>query len=55
MQTRGGHLIFLFLIVGAFVVATGYAYYRYVVLEDFTYFVSEEEIPDQLDPATYGL
>ena len=41
---------FLFLLIA---LSAGATYYRYMVLGDFVYFLTEEEIPDRFDLASY--
>lgn len=43
----------IFLILFCVAVSASVAYYRYVVLENFSYFTTEEEIPDQFEKSTY--
>lgn len=43
-------LVILLLLIGASALA---AYYRYIVTEEFDYFVTEDEIPERFDPSTY--
>lgn len=43
-------LLIIFVIAFVSILVT---YYRYVVRQDFQYFTTEDEIPDQFDPSTY--
>ncbi|MFA5942111.1 MAG: hypothetical protein WC798_00345 [Candidatus Paceibacterota bacterium] len=45
------YTVVLFVLVG---LSVGAAYYRYMVRQDFTYFQTEDEIPDQFDPSAYS-
>ncbi len=38
---------------GLFLLTTVVSWYRLVVHEDFTYFTSEEDVPDRFDFSTY--
>ncbi|HMO79083.1 MAG TPA: hypothetical protein PJ997_01095 [Candidatus Paceibacterota bacterium] len=43
-----------FIIIALFIlVSVSFSYYRYVVLEDFEYFLTEEEIPEQFNINSY--
>lgn len=43
-------LVILFVLLGMSVAA---AYYQYLVLENFQYFTTEEQIPERFDAASY--
>lgn len=43
----------ILLILFCIATSASVAYYRYVKLEDFSYFTTEEEIPGQFEKSTY--
>ncbi len=49
-----GNLFFIFLFV-VFICSVALTYYRYIVLEDFTYFLTEENYPNKFDLSTYPI
>lgn len=49
MELGYRNLWFLIVVCLAACLSSGYAYYRYVFLENFAYFQTEEEVPSQFD------
>jgi len=53
LSTRENDLFFGVLLL-AFVLALFGTYHRYIVREDFTFFTTEEDIPDRFDLGSYS-
>jgi hypothetical protein len=47
------HRFFISILFLAIFLSISYAFYKYMILEDFTYFTSEEEIPSRIDINSY--
>lgn len=47
------NLAFLFILFVFLLLSVAMTYYRYVILERFTYFLTEDEIPDRFDVNSY--
>lgn len=45
--------IFLIILVLAMLLSVVFAYYRYVIKENFVYFTDEESVPDRFDINSY--
>ena len=45
--------LFISILLLAIFLSASYAYYKYMIKEEFTYFVDEESIPDQFNVNSY--
>jgi len=45
--------IFIIILLIAIVLSASFAYYRYMVKENFAYFITEDSIPDRFDINSY--
>lgn len=53
MKTTKESAYFLAILLGLFLTAVAISYYRYMVLHEFQYFVTESDIPDRFEMSSY--
>jgi len=54
MQTRNSSFAYIAILLILVGLSVAVAYYRYIVREDFTYFQTEEQVPDHFDISSYS-
>lgn len=53
MGQRNGKFIYILFIFALILISSIASYYRYVILEDFSFFHTEDNVPTQFEQSTY--
>ena len=54
MQMGKSGIVYIVILLSLVGISIFVTYYRYMVKQDFTYFQTEDEIPDQFNQASYS-
>lgn len=54
MQTEKPSFVYITVLLILVGLSVAVAYYRYMVRQDFTYFETEEQVPDHFDISSYS-
>jgi hypothetical protein len=55
MMSSGSAFVYIAVLFSLLLLSAGVSYQRYIVEENFDYFMTEEELPNQFDLSTYQL